>query len=484
MNASGTREGRRRAENSVDLCLLLGELDMDIEMLLAAMLVGTTNPKLGPLKQTSVAGAKFQDLKRHFGIKVVRLIESFEHVTHLESLAQHHMTQRSLEVNGIITAEEKTEQLDQLRNLILSEVADWRVVALRVASHLQTMRIMAKNNEPKLRLTNNKLAIEALSLHAPLAHRLGIHQLVAELQDLAFKRRYPRQNAKIREHMTAHKEAYQAVHDKATKDLTKALESNDEFMSQMESVTLVGRTKEPFSMWRKVLRQKNRNVEEVSDAVALRVVFKAIRLPNETDAEYDSRSASLCYDAIRIIEKCYPTVESRNKDYVKYPKANGYRSLHATALMECDLKDGKEKTVHPFEVQVRTSSMHQQAEYGVAAHWAYKGEGSSSIIKQNLKSKSLSTLDSRFHVPIDFANGCEFVNWLHEQLQSQKVFVFGPDGLIWDLEKNAATAKDINRRLYMKNFYTGGKSSVEIMVQGMQVPYDYVLRNGDAISVA
>eukprot|EP00611_Tribonema_gayanum_P002622 TRINITY_DN11980_c0_g1_i3.p1 TRINITY_DN11980_c0_g1~~TRINITY_DN11980_c0_g1_i3.p1 ORF type:complete len:629 (-),score=102.74 TRINITY_DN11980_c0_g1_i3:158-2044(-) len=487
-DAAGTREGRRRTENAVDMCLVLGELDMDVDALLAAILTGTLNPEQGPLgKAMGVAGASVQDLQRRFGRRVVRLVQSYERVTRLEQLAQRYMAERAAKAKGKVSSEEAAEQLDRLRNLILSETADWRVVILRVASHLQRMRrhdaaaaAGAACVSPRARSEHKALAHEALGVHAPLAHRLGIHQIVAELQDLAFKRLYPRQNAEVRQQMAARTDIHEAVLDRSIADLTSALEQNNAFMAAVESVSLAGRTKDPYSMWRKTIRQ-GVAVADIADAVALRVVFKARRLPDETDAQYESRSEALCYEAMRIVQDLYPTVTTRFKDYICAPKANGYRSLHTTALMQCDRDPDN---VHPFEVQVRTFEMHQQAEYGAAAHWGYKGEGSTEWLASHADSPRARTIGGAPAVPADFVDGRAFVNWLHSELQSRKVYVFGPDGLIWDLDKSA-TAADVARRVSIANFYSRrmrGRSSVDIMVEGNQVPCDYLLRNGDAIS--
>ncbi|KAG5187958.1 hypothetical protein JKP88DRAFT_197917, partial [Tribonema minus] len=492
----GTREGRERVAHSVSMCLILGELEMDVDALLAAILAGTLSPERGPV---GVAGASSQDLQRRFGRRVVRLVESYEHVARLETLAQSYLRASSAAQGP----EEAAEQLDRLRNLILSEVSDWRVVILRVASHLQLMRAAASApaaaNRERAQAAK-ALAHEALGVHAPLAHRLGIHQLVAELQDLAFARLYPRQNAAIRAQMAARAREYAAVLDRASAELTAALEADDEFMAQVESVSLAGRAKEPYSMWRKMLRTRCA-LADVHDAVALRVVFKARRRAGDGDAEYAARSTALCHDAMRIVRRLYPTLEGRFKDYVAAPKANGYRSLHATALMprsDCSGGGADLAGAHPFEVQIRSFEMHQQASFGVASHFSYKGEGSMDWLAKAAPAAPAPAAAAAaapaasgwgFVVPAEIADGRAFVNWLHNELQSRKVFVFGPDGLIWDLDKSA-TAADVARRVNIQRFYAraprgggGSASSVEIMVHGHQVPRDYALRNGDAISV-
>ena len=254
-------------------------------------------------------------------------------------------------------------------------MASWRVVILRVASHLERLRrASAARPSAAARDKLKALSREAIGVHAPLAHKLGIHQLHTELQDLSFQALYPRQNAAVREQLEERMAVYDSVLDTAASELTAALEADVAFMSQVESVSLAGRTKEPYSMWRKMLRQRS-DAAGVLDAVALRVVLKAKRLPSDTDASFTARSEALCYEAMRIVGDLYATMQSRSKDYICNTKPNGYQSLHATCLMVPEVGG----PAQPFEVQVRTFEMHQHAEFGVAAHWSYKGEGAAAF---------------------------------------------------------------------------------------------------------
>lgn len=478
--ASGVREGRRRVENNIAICLLLGEIEVDLDTLLSGMLAGTLNPLVGPLGSSS-AGISKKDMDRLFGRRVTKLVSSAEHVSHLETHAQR--------ISGVAPSEwsaqdlwelgfaghagpskcEREEQHDQLRNLILSEAADWRVVLLRVAAHLQRMR------SPASRAQRIALAHEAMSVHAPFAHRLGIHALQQELQDISFQVLHPSEFSQVKKGMEASMPLFDEVLKKAIADLRSAFEKDDDFMVQLESLSLYGRTKEPYSMWKKVAR-RGMEVKDVLDAVALRVVLKPRRENLESDASYERRSTLLCYQAQAKVEALYTTMESRLKDYIQSPKANGYRSLHITAEMPVSSADSVIR--QPFEVQIRTFAMHQQAEYGVAAHWSYKEAAFGAVAPT-------SNTSFGYQVPPTIQDGREFVNWLHNELQQKKVYVFGPDGTIWDLDKNAATAKDIVSRVSISNFYVNKVNcgGVSIMVKGQNVQNDYILQNGDTISV-
>jgi (p)ppGpp synthase/HD superfamily hydrolase len=424
------------------------------------------------------------EMTRRFGRTVTRLVESVEKVQRLERMAGVFMAERAL-----VCPADKSAELDKLRNLILSEVASWRVVILRVASHLERLRrASAARPSAAARDKLKALSREAIGVHAPLAHKLGIHQLHTELQDLSFQALYPRQNAAVREQLEERMAVYDTVLDSAASELTTALEANSAFMSQVESVSLAGRTKEPYSMWRKMLRQRS-DAAGVLDAVALRVVLKAKRLPGDTDAAFTARSEALCYEAMRIVGDLYATMQSRSKDYISCAKPNGYQSLHATCLMVPEVGG----PAQPFEVQVRTFEMHQHAEFGVAAHWSYKGEGAPAFSTSSATADAASSVSKPsaavrptvgYSVPASIVDGKEFVNWLHTELQSRKVFVFGPDGSIWDLDKASATAADIMRLVSISNFYSNVRGPTpSLLVAGKQVPADHMLRNGDTISL-
>jgi guanosine-3',5'-bis(diphosphate) 3'-pyrophosphohydrolase len=473
---AGPEEGRSKVERAVDVCLILGQLEVELDALLAAILSGTLSSGSGSEEQeVSVEGGSLlnaQDLRVRFGKRVARLVEAHSHLMRVEAVAQRCIAERDAVCGRRLMPREEEEQLDMLRNLIISEVADWRVLTLKVAAHLQKMRTLG---DVEYAREKDAIAREALDVYAPLAHRLGIHQLRSELETLAFSHLFPREYAGVMDDLREWHGVLDSMLARTRDDLTEALQSDSNFMRKVESVTLTGRTKEPYSMWRKMRRQ-GVQAESVFDMVALRIIVQPKRVPGEQPEMLRRREESLCQEAMQVVAKTYPLMEGRSKDYISSPKENGYQSLHATAMLPTA---GPDSTLRPFEIQIRSCSMHHQAEFGVAAHWGYKSPGGAEVEKN-----TMSRSDCRRAVE-SINSGRSLVNWLQAELRKNRVFVF-VNGLIWDLEKSA-TASDVLRQLSIAHFYSnriGYKMAVSCAaVNGVPVPMDYQLKNGDTISV-
>eukprot|EP00752_Nemacystus_decipiens_P005990 g5409.t1 len=502
--------GYEAVKAGVEACLILGELKMGTDALLAAILSGVLRPSAQPM-EFGRAAVTADDIEQGFGARVARSVENFEHVVRLEEMARQRMSRRAVQdVSSGASADADSESGKQghhLRDLIISEASDWQVLTLYLAVHMQKLHSAlgagASNAE--------QLARDALEIHAPLAHRLGVHHLSAGLEDLAFEALYPVEYDEIRRSTEARMGMYQEVMETAKSAVSAALRKDKAFTSQLaEEVVLQHRIKEPYSMWKKMARQGG-GVDSVYDAVALRAVIKPKRLPGETDQALEERSKQLCYHAMAVAKKMYPTVEGRCKDYVMYPKPNGYQSLHSTH--EASVSHGApaaaaangERHTH-FELQVRSASMHHKAEYGHAAHWSYKSDGDSkeedddaaaeSVRKsyerpmatgtrRQRRSKSMSTAAA---VPDSVSSGKELVTWLHLELRQRKVFVFGPDNLIWELDKASATAGNVLGRTHAAGIRlidggaAAGKTGMTL-VNGKAVPLHYAFKNGDVLDL-
>ncbi len=302
-----------------------------------------------------------------------------------------------------------TEEAGGIRKMLLSETRDWRALALRSAACLYRLRGInefyadnqrAKNTNMQHKSTSTSTSIqispkdirvarEALSIHAPLASRLGMHRLKNEIEGAAFSILYPRQHAEVTK-MTQHNKPCKNLGDECivstlsdgmtlilheVTDKVEGLLERDHYFKQYvdsDSVKVTARIKEPYSLWRKMLKLGAKNVLDVPDALALRVVFDAKKLTtDEDDGVTSARERALCYYVQQSCIDLFKPVnegDGRFKDYIARPKPNGYQSLHYTAFTTFD---GEE---WPFEIQVRTGDMHQVAEYGLAAHWDYKAQ--------------------------------------------------------------------------------------------------------------
>mmetsp|Transcript_41042 Transcript_41042/g.74000 ORF Transcript_41042/g.74000 Transcript_41042/m.74000 type:complete len:888 (+) Transcript_41042:179-2842(+) len=283
-----------------------------------------------------------------------------------------------------------------LRSLLLTvnEEGDWRALAIRSAACLYRLEgleayrsLLSTSGGPKRRTRvvspeESRASQEALHIYAPLAARLGMFRLKTELEDAAFRTLYPRSHAKVSalcggENTNSVGEGMKSVLDDISHQMKRLVQEDCEFMENIENVSVTARVKEPYSVWRKMLKisragdgvhARSLSILDIPDAVATRVVFSARKLtPDEPDATTQRRERELCYYLSALCLQYWPeATDSRFKDYVKNPKENGYQSLHYSSRKRWR---GAE---WPFEVQIRSKEMHRIAEYGVAAHWSYK----------------------------------------------------------------------------------------------------------------
>ena len=300
------------------------------------------------------------------------------------------------------------QDAQNLRSLLLSETKDWRALAIRSAAALFRLRGILNHanhyHDGHVALTPEAMQCsrEALHIYAPLASRLGMHRLKNELEGAAFRILYRRQSRKVhslaRELRPRHSRPHlnrglvemcdhsldisscmKTVLETVQSDMTALLQQDAHFAEHVQDFTVTARVKEPYSLWKKMLRNKWRHIMEVPDAIALRVVLDAKRMPGEDDAVLRARERALCYYAQKLcLEQWQPAGEdARFKDYIESPKRNGYQSLHYTAHTMWDSEDFK------FEIQVRTGEMHQVAEFGLASHWDYKAQQKMNIADQH-----------------------------------------------------------------------------------------------------
>lgn len=266
-----------------------------------------------------------------------------------------------------------------IRKMLLSETHDWRALAIRSAACLYRLRGIYEHfemtSDEAYPHSDLRVAMEALEIHAPLASRLGMHRLKNEIEGAAFRILYRRQYDKVTG-LTRQSKPCPSVNDgmrlvlnKVTNEVQDLLETDPYFLKYAQDVKVAARIKEPYSLWRKMLKLKAESVLDVPDALALRVVFDAKKMDPDENAEVTSaREKALCYYIQKICTtKFSPLKDGRFKDYIAHPKPNGYQSLHYAAVTNF------ENDAWQFEIQVRSSEMHQVAEFGLAAHWDYKG---------------------------------------------------------------------------------------------------------------
>lgn len=309
----------------------------------------------------------------------LELVDAAERDIYLMSLADSGIEQFGTSVVKIALSAAKMKRAEVLASktqgdmgkfcdLLVSVTEDWRALAIRSYACLFRLqgleeRLDRRNIDASEHV---RVAKEALSVYACLSHRLGFYVLKSALEDTAFHILYPRQYEKVQKLIAVQREGLDAVFASVTRQVKDSLQQDETLMAHVESIHVTGRVKDPYSMWRKILKKRS---NQVPDAIALRVILSAKKFSQNEDEEVTrARDRALCY---YVQEKCMraysPTDDAtRLKDYIRTPKKNGYQSLHYTA----DTRWHGENW--PFEIQIRSAEMHQIAEHGIAAHWGYK----------------------------------------------------------------------------------------------------------------
>jgi GTP diphosphokinase / guanosine-3',5'-bis(diphosphate) 3'-diphosphatase len=371
--------------------------------------------------------ADLDDVRHEFGDEIARLVDGVTKLTRVQFQSR------------------EQAEAENYRKMVVAMSEDVRVILVKLTDRLHNLRTIEYLGKQK----QIQKAKEALEVYAPLAHRLGIHALKWELEDLSFQILHPRKYDEIKT-MVAERRADREGHvAEAADQLTRELDKVD------IPAEISGRAKHFYSIYEKMVK-KGREFNEIYDLTAMRVIV-------ERRGEAGTRD---CYGALGLIHSLWKPMPGRFKDYVAMPKFNGYRSLHTTVI-------GPEG--RPLEIQVRTREMHDMAELGVAAHWAYTGEGKrAASADQDWNAWVKQLMD----VHAEEADSGEFVKSFRTDLFDEEVFVFTPKGEVKTLPAGA-TPIDFAYAVHTDV----GHRTVGAKVNGRIVPLHYKLQNGDRIEV-
>jgi GTP pyrophosphokinase len=361
------------------------------------------------------------DIEERFGAEVAHMVDG---VTKLSKFSTHSHEQ---------------QQAENIRKMLLAMAEDIRVVLIKLADRLHNMRTLyALPSEKQVRI-----ARQTMEIYAPLAERLGIWQIKWELEDLAFKVLEPERFRELAKLLDTRRKGREGFIERAIAELTPKLEA-----AGIEA-DLQGRPKHIYSIFKKMQR-KSAEFGEIYDVYAIRILVEDVRD---------------CYAALGIVHALWRPIPGQFDDYIAVPKNNLYQSLHTAVIA----LDGK-----PLEIQIRTHTMHQVSEVGIAAHWRYK-EGSKSDREYDAK---LAWLRQLMDWQRDVSDATEFVEGIKLDIFQDQVFVFTPKGDIKDLPAGA-TPLDFGYRIHTDV----GHRTIGAKVNNRLVPLDYRLKNGDIVEI-
>jgi GTP pyrophosphokinase len=336
---------------------------------------------------------------------------------------------------------QEERQAENYRKLIVSMSSDIRVLLVKLADRLHNMRTLQYMSKAK----QVQKARETLEVYAPLAHRLGIHSLKWELEDLSFQALHPKRYAEIQQMVNQRRADREDYVDVAGEELLVELRNVG-----VEPVEITGRAKHFYSIYEKMTR-KGKEFNEIYDLTAMRVIVESVKD---------------CYGAVGTIHSLWKPIPGRFKDYIAMPRLNMYQSLHTTVIGP----QGK-----PLEIQIRTPEMHRTAEFGVAAHWLYKEENRTA---ETADGDRLEWLSRMMDWQRDTTDPGEFMESLKGDLYSQEVFVFTPKGEVRALPQGSTPldfAYDVHTDV--------GHRCVGAKVNGRIVPLTHELESGDFVEI-
>ncbi|HVR68810.1 MAG TPA: bifunctional (p)ppGpp synthetase/guanosine-3',5'-bis(diphosphate) 3'-pyrophosphohydrolase [Verrucomicrobiae bacterium] len=413
MKAHGSQErasGDPYFLHPLEVANILTRLKLDSASIVTALLHDTVEDTSATLEQ----------IERNFGKDIAKLVDGVTKLSRLELQS------------------DQSKHAENFRKLVLAMSEDIRVLLVKLADRLHNMQTLEHIKSPEKR---KRIALETVEIYAPLAERIGMHQLKDELEDLAFGELNHEARESIVQRLNFLRETGGARADRIMAELKKVLENGG------LKATVSGREKRPYSIWLKMQR-KNIGFEQLADIMAFRVVVDDI---------------AGCYKALGILHGRYPMVPGRFKDYLSTPKPNGYRSIHTGVI-------GPEK--QRIEVQIRTKEMHDIAELGVAAHWSYK-QGAPSV-----EGRQYRWLRELLDI-LEHASGPEeFLEHTKLEMFQDQVFCFTPKGDLISLPRGA-TPVDFAYAVHSEV----GNTCVGAKINGRHMPLRTELHNGDQVEI-
>ncbi len=417
--AAEAHQGQKRASGEpyilhpIATAQKLADLKMDLNTIIAGLLHDVPED----------TGKTIEDLRKNFGPDVAQLVDG---ITKLGKIKY-----RGIE-----------RYAENLRKMFVAMSDDIRVILIKFADRLHNLKTLDALPPDK----QIRIARESLEIYAPIADRLSIGKIKGELEDLSFKYVYPEDYKWISEILPKEYKAKGRYLEKVKKAIDKKLVENG---LDVEVLSIHGRTKHLYSLYKKLNKPNiNRDLSKVYDLIALRII-----LPTVAD----------CYLTLGVIHQMYRPMPGRIKDYIAQPKLNGYQSLHTTVFTE----DGE-----IVEFQIRTKKMHEEAEYGVAAHWNYK-ENKGSVDNQVTK-----WINELVKWQSQIKDNEQFLHTIKFDIFQNRIFVLTPRGDVIDLPEGS-TPVDFAYHVHSSL----GDKCVGARINDQMVSLDSVLKSGDIVEI-
>ncbi len=417
--AQRRKSGEDFIVHPVGVARICAGMRLDTETLCAALLHDT-------VEDTS---ASIEEVRERFGEEIAAIVDGVTKLT------------------GITFQSHDEAQANNYRKMMVAMATDVRVILIKLADRLHNMRTIEAMPKQK----QMEKARETLDIYAPLAHRLGIHAIKWELEDLAFATLHPRKYQEIKGLVAQQRDEREHYVN----------EAGDYLRSELAEVgieaEIAGRAKHFYSIYSKMTK-KGREFNEIYDLTAMRVIVDSVKD---------------CYGTVGVIHSLWKPLPGRFKDFIAMPKFNMYQSLHTTVI-------GPEG--RPLEIQIRTQEMHEMAEFGVAAHWVYKQPGTGPDQQSGWpaagEDAKLKWLRSMLDWQKELSDPREFMETLRTDLFEEEVYVFTPKGEVKSLAAGA-TPLDFAYEVHTEI----GHRCVGARVNGKIVPLHYELRSGDIVEI-
>lgn len=403
---------------------------LSVAIILAELHVGPATICAGLLHDTVEDTPETkEDIVKTFGEDIAAIVDGVTKLTQM----------------NFVSLEQK--QAENHQHMLLAMARDIRVIVVKLADRLHNIRTLGALKLEK----QERIAKETLEIYAPLAHKLGMFKIKAELEDTALKYVEPIWYAKITSQIkTGTSVRFNSI-EHTISEIKSFLEP--EHINEFE---IKGRIKNTYSIYKKMMTQ-DKSFEDIYDIVAIRIIVNTV---------------GECYQVLGLIHAHYTPVPKRFKDYIAVPKPNMYQSLHTTVI-------GNDGLI--FEVQIRTKDMDRVAELGIAAHWAYKENVEYSKEKEQFEIASKLKWYAellKFSEEDENGEAKDFVDTIKEDILTTNVYVYTPTGEVVDLPRGA-TPLDFAYKIHTNI----GNKTVGAMVNNRIVPLDYELKNGDIISI-